>query len=668
MSYSRFAENVSLIFLCYQFLLDRSKADDYNSPFPRVILETMTLFTSLTDAKLEKTHLVKVLPRYVKKGDAKTQFYAKRVLANATAGSREQKAEAPAKKPATKGANTPSPMSKRNEPEPVAGIKRSASTAGDGGAQKKVATTSTKTSGASAAAKQNGVVKKATPSTESTKLSTSATTGVKPKQVVAKPSGLFSSLQSAGKKPGTSNASKAGQPSSATATSKPPEKTNTTATSVGQNAAPKSTFSFAETMANLSKPKEEKPAPRQEKVQSPPETPEQKAKRLRKEARRNLHVSFKSGDELVQVRVFHHDPNEELGHDASQMRDVADVGGEGRMFKQQHQMMDVDEDEEVAEEDEKLIEFVSPKEIDFSVVATKEREQNYAQFGGGKRELVSAERAVRDHYEANNLIVFYTDANDIPPNPREPSNPYNGEKVDSVKMFGSPDEKYVARAKQIKGSHLQWYNQPQQPAMQDDPTSPFDFTNLNKYMNSPNNQPTYQQSNFQQAPTQPPPVDNDAIKSILASLRQAAPNQATPPPPAMGGYGPGYSAAPPNSNLFQTHIPVAPPSGQIDIEAILAQVRGDQPGAGQAPPIGGFGLGASGAGPSTMSYPQTGHTTTFENPERKRWREAAADNNLSWVNRQNPAYNPYYRTKVCKYWQEGRCQKGEECTYKHEED
>jgi hypothetical protein len=53
----------------------------------------------------------------------------------------------------------------------------------------------------------------------------------------------------------------------------------------------------------------------------------------------------------VQVRIFHHDSDEELGHEESMIRDVADVGGEGRMFKQHKEMMDVDDEEEPGQED-----------------------------------------------------------------------------------------------------------------------------------------------------------------------------------------------------------------------------------------------------------------------------------------------------------------------------
>ena len=117
-------------------------------------------------------------------------------------------------------------------------------------------------------------------------------------------------------------------------------------------AAPKPAFSFAETMANLTKPKEA-PSATKSIDNGPPETEEEKKKRLRKEERRKLRVSFKPEDSLVEVRTFVHDPEEELGHDDSMIRDVGDVGGEGRMLKmhKEREIMDEDDDSNTGEEE-----------------------------------------------------------------------------------------------------------------------------------------------------------------------------------------------------------------------------------------------------------------------------------------------------------------------------
>ena len=157
----------------------------------------MTIFKTLTDQKLEKTHLVKIFPRFAKKGDAKTQGYTKKILANAAAGSEPQPVEPP-KKELSKSESLSSPTGKRVEPAPVAGVKRAASTAGDGGTQKKLATTTTKATPTLSSIKQsavNAAGKKATSTSEKT--TTTAPNITKSKPVTAKPSGMFSSLQSA---------------------------------------------------------------------------------------------------------------------------------------------------------------------------------------------------------------------------------------------------------------------------------------------------------------------------------------------------------------------------------------------------------------------------------------------------------------------------------------
>jgi len=113
-------------------------------------------------------------------------------------------------------------------------------------------------------------------------------------------------------------------------------------------------------MANLNKSKEKEPSPLKTEEKQAPETAEEKAKRLHKEERRKLRVTFKPDSQLVEIRIFHHDVDEELGHDASMIRDVSDVGGEGRMFKQHKDMMDIDEDDETATGEENLGEYITP--------------------------------------------------------------------------------------------------------------------------------------------------------------------------------------------------------------------------------------------------------------------------------------------------------------------
>ena len=130
--------------------------------------------------------------------------------------------------------------------------------------------------------------------------------------------------------------------------------------------APKPAFSFAETMANLTKPKEIPTAAKSE-ADRPPETDEERKKRLRKEERRKLRVSFKPEGELVQIQIFTHDPEEDMGHDDSMIRDVGDVGGEGRMLKMHKDLDMIDDDEEVTGPEEELVPWNTPSCKSYSI-------------------------------------------------------------------------------------------------------------------------------------------------------------------------------------------------------------------------------------------------------------------------------------------------------------
>ena len=106
------------------------------------------------------------------------------------------------------------------------------------------------------------------------------------------------------------------------------------------------------------KPDEAKEAKQEE--TRPSETEEERAKRLRKEARRKLRVSWKPDDSLVEVRLFTHHPEEEIGPDDRLRRDAGDIKGEGRMLKLHKELEEEDEDEEMGIQEEALGEYRSP--------------------------------------------------------------------------------------------------------------------------------------------------------------------------------------------------------------------------------------------------------------------------------------------------------------------
>lgn len=628
--FSRFSENQSFLYLCYQFLLDRFKAEDINGPVSRLILEILSYTTSITEDKLDKTFLGKILPRYVKGGDAKTKYYAKKVVEGAAANSKGKQT-----KPAT---------------EPSAGVKRSSTAAGNAAPAapaKKAAVGTATTNGNNAAPRTLASVKKPADSIKPTTTNASAPT-TKTKTVQAKPSGFFNGLQSVGKKPGTASSDK-----------------NTVKPTVQRAAAApaKPAFNLAAELANLAKPKEEpkKPEPKPDTARDT-ESPERKAKRAARLARGAAGVRWKEAHDLVEVRYFSHDPAEELDHDASQMRDVKDVGGEGRMLKQHADMMDVDEEEDSAEDDSaKYVAFNTPSEIDFSTVDQDERDRLYAPYGGGKLQPDSSERAIREQYERDNLIVIYSSSSDIPPNPREPADPSNGDQGGQLKEFGVPPEKFAARANQRNAKKTARMPVPSIPGQAPaGPVPAFDVAAFSQFMASQNVPlPTQQQQ-----PPAPLPVQQQqqpAAQFDFAAIMKQLQPQAAAPPLQPQAQQPSYNFQQPNFSQQQQQPPTASrPNGEPDISAILAALSTNntaQAAPAPAPPAFQF--------PANFPMPFAAPADQFQQQpaqqQQQQQQQQAAGNGAA-----KEKQNPWYKTKACKYWQEGKCKKGESCSYLHE--
>lgn len=96
-------------------------------------------------------------------------------------------------------------------------------------------------------------------------------------------------------------------------------------------------------MADLNKPKEKVVTPPTE--DKPTETEEERAKRLRKESRRKLRVSWKPDEILTEVRLFTHDPDEEIGPGDGSLRGAGDVKGEGSVLKLHKDLEDLEEED-----------------------------------------------------------------------------------------------------------------------------------------------------------------------------------------------------------------------------------------------------------------------------------------------------------------------------------
>lgn len=359
---AKLGENALLFLVFYQFIADRFREGDYSGSLIASILELMTRCITLDQAVLEKTKVDKVLARITKKGSDRVKALAQKVLDNAAANNTQKGNDT---KPALiqgvkEKAGVKVQLPNSRTVDAVVGMKRQreSESAAVQPARKINA------SSAAASAKNVGSITKRTQlsktDVKAAPPSNSSTPAPKPKanHIVAKPSGFFSSLQSASKKPGTSNAAlqSAQQKDGKKGTVPDPSATTSSAATA---AVAKPAFSFAETMANLTKPKEAAPAPKAEEDRAS-ETAEERAKRLRKEERRKLRVSFKPDDSLVQIRTFVHEPEEETGHEDSMVRDVDDIGGEGRMLKMHKDLDDMDEEEETTAGEETLAPWRTP--------------------------------------------------------------------------------------------------------------------------------------------------------------------------------------------------------------------------------------------------------------------------------------------------------------------
>ncbi len=225
-------------------------------------------------------------------------------------------------------------------------------------------------------------------------------------------------------------------------------------------AATKPSFSFAETMANLNK--QIVPEPTKPEEYQPPETAEEKVKRLRKEERRKLRVAFKPGDAIADIRIFARDEEEEMGydreedtgHEDSMKRDAQDRKMEGQAFKMHKERDFMDEDEDGSPEEQSLGPWRTPacmlcfhtKRVlswlncitvaDFSDIPSEERDRNSI-TRGGKVDVNSPERTIQQQRELSSLMVIYATPSDIPSTPREPHDPQSGEGV-TEQFFGSP--------------------------------------------------------------------------------------------------------------------------------------------------------------------------------------------------------------------------------------
>ncbi|RDW67357.1 uncharacterized protein DSM5745_09223 [Aspergillus mulundensis] len=654
----KLGEHPMAVSAIYSFLLDRHQASDIDGSFTLNILKLLARFITMDEEVLQKTNVAKLLPRFVKKGSPEVKALAQTILDNAAASTKRKqenskpgsKEGSPAKPPVS-GATTVD-GARRD----VSGSKRPRDGEANGQpAPRKVVVTSNIKPGAKPSGlATNGSVKR-TPEagSENKPTGTAASTVSRPKAniVAPKPTNLFGSLTSASKKPGTSNAERA----AAAAAAK---------TSTEKKEAPRPAFSLGDIMADLDKQKA--PPPKESSESRTPETEEERTKRLRKEARRKLRVTWKPDDSLTDIRYFTHDPDEELGP-GDRSRQRGDVKGEGSILKLHKNLDELEEDDDGGMREEQFFNYYVPSgkdpctsrrvihsltgtEIDDSEISAETRAANHIKRGG-TQQPTSPEAKVQEHREATTLMVFHTSPADVPPSAKEPPAPDSSEAEPEVLPFGElPDF--------IKDRQQKYYAMIRpQPAPQSQPNSIFD---LLKSIQNPGQQQSTPPPQAPQ-PAQAPAFNLEQTINMLSQQPQVPQAPQIPQQPVIDQrllsmfYGQQPQQTQPQPQP-QPQIHQAQPGAIApNLLAILSQFSNQNQNQNQqTPPV--------------SEAPQTsGH---YENPERKRMREAGGfDDDDKWRRNRMNAPNkkhPKAGSVPCRYWAEGRCLKGQDCTFRHD--
>ncbi len=174
-------------------------------------MQLLSRCKTLSDGKLEKFQIKKVLIRFAKRGDDYVKGLTKRIESNALTASRKQR-ESPGSSinAGTQVVQTKSASNLTQQSvSSIAGVKRLRTVDGntDKPSKRLASDGGTINAGAAGQSKGTALLKGLAVSSKDLKTSTAvpSTAVKKAHQVIAKPSGFFSSLQSAYKKPGTSS-------------------------------------------------------------------------------------------------------------------------------------------------------------------------------------------------------------------------------------------------------------------------------------------------------------------------------------------------------------------------------------------------------------------------------------------------------------------------------
>ncbi|KAI2473122.1 hypothetical protein F4781DRAFT_222781 [Annulohypoxylon bovei var. microspora] len=424
----------------YSFLQTCFSANDYNGTWPKVILRLLSLFITVDTEFLERVKLSRLQQKYKDNLDDEAAKYISLIFENAAKRSASNAQEAienvkkvdDVKKPTSSVSKKTSTTSARDIPSTS-----KASPSKNESQLKKISTgvkkmRPTDYSGLGSARKISNLTAKTTPSQGSPKRpgDEGVDTRALKKTAVESETGTPSTARATSTTTPTS--SQASSAATTQARSRPsgsmlPGRSRIIPKAQPKKAVPQpstTSSTIGNILAEISKPKEV-PKPRDE-PERPPETPEETVRRLRKESRRHLRVSWKPDDELTEIRILEHDTSEDRGRDHNMLRDARDNRSEGRMFKQQLQDQDTqDRDDDFEESQEVAIQpWSNPTLVAFGSgeggIPVEKQETNLV-TRGGKRLVESEQKKIMEDYESRELMAIYTSVSEIPDTPRSPS-------------------------------------------------------------------------------------------------------------------------------------------------------------------------------------------------------------------------------------------------------
>lgn len=613
----------------YSFLLDRINAEDYNSTLVTSILLLGTKLQTVDEEKLEKVKWTKILSRITKKSTNDSKSHAQQILANAKKATLKKKSEA-----ANQGPASPAGSASGQ----VAGVKRARE--GSEAAQQVPRKVNVKPASKPLTVQMEEQRRLKEKEKEKARLSAArdakadrSKSGVvpvpaRPKVAAAPPpkASPFASLLSASKKPGTSLAERAagkGKPDPTPAPIPLPpvsaaikKESKPTIQTQPKVSAPAPSSSFLGFIADMDKPKD---APKVKLEEIPNETAEARDKRLRKESRKRLRVTWKSDQDLVETRIFEHDPDEETGHEDSMMRDVGDTAKEGEMLKRHHtEVEDIDDDDDE-------VDFYTPHEVDFSEMKD---DGNFTKTGGNISPE-SASKLAQDKHESGRMMALYA-SGERPNTPKEPpSDDGDDDDFTPVVDIAYPTKEFVREREQAVMAQRQAYQQP----------APFQSNGFNLASAIAS----------MQAPQQAAPAQSaDWLRALTQQTPQPQPQQ-----PNLNGFDINKILAAVSQNTqqaaYQPVVAQPAPAAALDpsVAAILASFQ--QPAQSSLP---------LGAGGNPNPWPGAGDQDSHDKGGKRKGKGSVPlDANGLPIN---------YKTQVCSFWAEGKCTKGDACTYRHD--